>query len=57
MKNEQTLCAEHNLIKKNYLQNETGKRFFIKLYEETAQEGDQCVIVFIMTSSTTMIAT
>ncbi len=32
--NGQTLCSEHNLLKKTYSQTEFGKRFIIKLYEE-----------------------
>lgn len=34
LENGQTLCSEHNLLKKNYSQTEFGKRFLIKLYEE-----------------------
>jgi len=31
--NGQTLCAQHNFIKKNFKQTETGKKMFIRLYE------------------------
>jgi hypothetical protein len=46
LNNGQTLCTEHNLIKKNYSQTEAGKRFFIKLYEEAVRHGDQRMIAF-----------
>ncbi len=32
--NGQTLCASHNFRKKNYKQTETGKKMFIRLYEQ-----------------------
>ncbi|MBB1074696.1 HNH endonuclease [Rhodoferax sp. 4810] len=39
--NGQTLCAEHNLRKKNYQQTELGKRMFIRLDElATANQDD-----------------
>ena len=44
--NGQTLCAEHNLLKKNYSQTETGKRYFIKLYEQAVRQGDKRMIKF-----------
>ncbi len=44
--NGQTLCMEHNLIKKNYSQTEAGKRFFIKLYEDAVRLGDKKMIAF-----------
>lgn len=33
IENGQTLCANHNYLKKNYKQTETGKKMFIRLYE------------------------
>ncbi len=33
IENGQTLCAQHNFIKKNLKQTETGKKMFIRLYE------------------------
>ena len=33
LENGQTLCAQHNFIKKNFKQTETGKKMFIRLYE------------------------
>jgi hypothetical protein len=44
--NGETLCAEHNLLKKNYSQTETGKRYFIKIYEDAIRIGDERMIKF-----------
>lgn len=44
--NGQTLCAEHNLLKKNYSQTEMGKRLFIKIYEDAMANGDEKIINF-----------
>ena len=44
--NGQTLCAQHNLIKKNYSQTEAGKRYFIKMYEMAVKINDKRVIAF-----------
>lgn len=44
--NGQTLCTEHNLLKKNYSQTELGKRFVIKIYEEAIAAGDRRMIRF-----------
>ena len=44
--NGQTLCTEHNLLKKKYSQTEAGKRFFIKIYESAVASGDQRMIRF-----------
>ncbi|MCX8026526.1 MAG: HNH endonuclease [Thermodesulfovibrionales bacterium] len=44
--NGQTLCMEHNLIKKNYSQTEAGKRFFIKLYQKAVKMNDKKIINF-----------
>jgi 5-methylcytosine-specific restriction endonuclease McrA len=33
VENGQTLCSQHNFIKKNLKQTETGKKMFIRLYE------------------------
>jgi len=44
--NGQTLCSEHNLLKKNYSQTEFGKRFLIKLYKEAIQKNDKRIIKF-----------
>jgi len=44
--NGQTLCMEHNLLKKNYSQTEAGKRYFIKMYEKAIAEDDEKMINF-----------
>lgn len=40
IENGQTLCGQHNFIKKNYSQTEAGKRFFIKMREQAVQVND-----------------
>lgn len=44
--NGQTLCTEHNLLKKNYSQTEAGKKYFIKIYENAVAIGDERMIKF-----------
>ncbi|HHT9119083.1 MAG TPA: HNH endonuclease [Candidatus Hypogeohydataceae bacterium YC41] len=44
--NGQTLCMEHNLLKKNYSQTEAGKRYFIRLYERATSVGDVRMVNF-----------
>ncbi len=44
--NGQTLCSEHNLLKKRYSQTEFGKRFLIRLYQQAEKEGDNKMIKF-----------
>lgn len=44
--NGQTLCTEHNLIKKNLSQTEAGKKFIIKMYEDAVATSDQRMIRF-----------
>jgi len=44
--NGQTLCMEHNLMKKNYSQTEAGKRYFIKMYEQAVANNDEKMINF-----------
>lgn len=46
VENGQTLCTQHNLIKKNYSQTEAGKRYFIKMYEEAVGKNDKKIIDF-----------
>jgi len=46
IENGQTLCTEHNLLKKNYSQTEAGKRYFIKIYERAISEKDERMIKF-----------
>lgn len=40
VENGQTLCAQHNFIKKTLKQTETGKKMFIRLYELAKKEGN-----------------
>lgn len=40
IENGQTLCSQHNFIKKNLNQTETGKKLFIRLYELAKSEGN-----------------
>lgn len=44
--NGQTLCSEHNLLKKNYSQTEAGKRYFIRLYEQAIAKRDKKMVRF-----------
>ncbi|MEO0273358.1 MAG: HNH endonuclease signature motif containing protein [candidate division WOR-3 bacterium] len=46
IENGQTLCSEHNFLKKNYSQTEFGKRFLIGLYKEATKIGDERMIKF-----------
>ena len=46
IENGQTLCMEHNLIKKNYSQTEAGKRYFIRIYEQAVADRDLGMIKF-----------
>jgi len=40
IENGQTLCSQHNFMKKNLKQTETGKKMFIRLYELAKSEGN-----------------
>ena len=46
LENGQTLCYQHNSMKKNYSQTEAGKRFFIKIYESAMKIDDTKMIAF-----------
>ncbi len=46
IENGQTLCAQHNFIKKNLKQTETGKKMFIRLYELAKSEKNKKLIRF-----------
>ena len=46
LENGQTLCMEHNLLKKNYSQTEMGKRFLIKIYKKALTANDKKMIKF-----------
>ncbi len=46
LENGQTLCSQHNLLKKNYSQTEFGKRLLIKLYEKAKRINDEKMLRF-----------
>jgi len=46
IENGQTLCAQHNFIKKTLNQTETGKKMFIRLYELAKKEKNKELIAF-----------
>lgn len=46
VENGQVLCAQHNFLKKNFKQTETGKKLFIRLYELAKSENDKSLIKF-----------
>lgn len=41
IENGQTLCTQHNFLKKNFKQTETGKKMFIRLYELAKGQKDE----------------
>ena len=41
IENGQTLCSQHNFLKKNLNQTETAKKMFIHLYELTKAKGEK----------------
>jgi hypothetical protein len=43
IENGQTLCARHNFQKKNYKSTESGKKFFIHLYEVAKESNDKAM--------------
>lgn len=44
--NGQTLCSQHNLIKKTLKQTETGKKMFIRLYNLAKKEKNKSLVRF-----------
>lgn len=46
IENGQTLCAQHNFIKKSLKQTETGKKMFIRLYELVKKENNKELMKF-----------
>lgn len=46
LENGQTLCSQHNLLKKNYSQTEAGKRYFIRMHETAVATQDEKMIAF-----------
>ncbi len=47
LENGQTLCSEHNLLKKTLKQTETGKKMFIRLYELAKKEKNLKLVNFL----------
>jgi len=48
LSNAQILCSEHNFLKKNLKQTETGKKMFIRLYEKAKEEDNFRLMAFCM---------
>jgi len=46
IENAQVLCSQHNFLKKNLNQTETGKKMFIRLYEIAKKENNQKIVDF-----------
>ncbi|MDR3113334.1 MAG: HNH endonuclease [Endomicrobium sp.] len=46
IENGQTLCSQHNFIKKNFKQTETGKKMYIRLYELAKRENNKELLNF-----------
>ena len=46
IENGQTLCSQHNFIKNNLKQTETGKKMFIRLYELAKSEKNEELMKF-----------
>lgn len=46
LENGQTLCSQHNFLKKNFNQTTLGKRYFISLYRDAKKSEDENLIKF-----------
>lgn len=46
LENGQTLCAQHNFLKKNYSQTETAKRLFVRLHKSASDLDDKNLVDF-----------
>jgi len=46
IENGQTLCSQHNFVKKYLNQSETGKKMFIRLYELAKKEENKELVEF-----------
>lgn len=46
IENGQTLCAQHNFMKKTTKQTETGKKMFVRLYELAKSENNEELMKF-----------
>ncbi|MDR3195323.1 MAG: HNH endonuclease [Endomicrobium sp.] len=47
VENGQTLCSQHNFLKKNLKQTETGKKMYIRLYELAKKEQNKELLKFV----------
>jgi predicted restriction endonuclease len=46
IENGQTLCSQHNFLKKNLNETETGKKMYIRLYELAKKENNEELVKF-----------
>ncbi|MBI1934956.1 HNH endonuclease [Candidatus Woesearchaeota archaeon] len=46
LENGQTLCSQHNFVKKHLNQTETGKKMFIRLYELAKKKDNKEILNF-----------
>jgi predicted restriction endonuclease len=46
IENGQTLCSQHNFLKKNLNETETGKKMYIRLYELAKKENNEELVRF-----------
>ena len=46
LENGQTLCSQHNILKKNYGQTTAGKKYFIEIYASAVRNKDEKMIAF-----------
>lgn len=46
LENGQTLCSQHNMMKKTLKQTETGKKMFIRMYELAKKENNKELLKF-----------
>lgn len=46
LENSQTLCSQHNFMKKNLKQTETGKKMFMRLYDLAKSENNKKLMKF-----------
>ena len=47
LENGQTLCSQHNFLKKNLRQTETGKKMFIRMLESAKSANEKALIDFL----------
>ncbi len=47
LENGQTLCSQHNFLKKNLKQTQTGKKMFIRMLESAKSANEKALIDFL----------